>query len=840
MSEIDDHPTKRVKLSTAPSPLNTLASRIGSHAYHSIEELLADVDTASSSLENCKSSSKASVDGSQLAVSNSDKVSISVQVSGFRRTLDDIIRRVMAKAPQDLGKASEKPTQPTKDTVVVQENQKLIVLSSTESTGKLVLTLYGNAPIPRQLFSSLQQPANPSLSKATQASDIDLNIDGGTFQLANGAAVPYIRESALPNGITTTKIIPAHSEDIGVEQEQNITFGDIFAPPSSVPALNPPKQSRHTATRSQSVNWYNPTEASAPLRSRGRESYTTQPLSAGRWLSYNVVPSPTQLSSPGEKRKQRDRALSSGDSKASLPEELVAAYECKKDDALFKSVYSSFAPNHDDAIAIVPQKLKNRLWWDRVGEKRWSKIRATSSAEVLEDKVETLNGADPSIVFDEDEAFKEAVETWEPVETPFEHGLTQKLATNDEKLNRDVDEILGEITQLLETLSSYQSIRNLSLATNARTTAGHNPQLTAMSGSPTSPSSAEFDVYDILKSQLVLMISALPPYAVAKLNSDQLGALNISTRVRVQGKKHKGIMEENDFGSKARPPSVSATSASAVRLTTTQVSAAGRTPNYQGTTTPATRTSYAGTARANAPSATYPSHQYSNRPSAAGQYGTYSSQQPSSTSRNSYSAHQYGPLTTHNNQYPNGHRQYPAQNGYTSYTPQYGATQSTTSATPIAGSHYQQRPSQPGYQQRAQNSQAYTYGAAGSARSTSPQNRAAYNTPAQARPSYTPSSMTQSQPRAQFYQNSAQSNTVAASSAHTNGAPGTIGQHISLTDAEQAEIMLRQKQMIAAQAQIAGARQGSSTPQPANGTEGGHTNGTTTSQVNGVPVTQGA
>ena len=772
-----------------------------------------------------------------MTASTSDILSIPIQVSAFRRALGDIIRRVMAKAPQVLGTTSENPTQLMNDTVVVQENKKSVVLSSTESTGKLVLTLYGNAPTPRQLFSSLQQPTKLSSSKATQASYIDLNIGRETFQLANDTVIPYIRESALPNGISTTKIIPAHSEDVGVEQEQSVTFGDIFPPPSTVPSLNPPKQSRHTATRSQSVNWYNPAEVSAPPRSRGRESYTTQPLSTGLWLSYNVAPSPTQLSSPGEKRKQRDRALSSGDSKASLPDEMVAAYQYEKDDALFKSVYSSFAPDHDDAIAIVPQQLKNRLWWERVGEKRWSKMRAISSVVHLENHVEALNGADPSTELDEDQVFKEAVETWEPAGTLSEFGVTKKLVSDDEKLKRDVDEILGEISQLLETLSSYQRIRNLSLATNARTTAGQNPQLTAMSGSPTSPSSAEFEVYDILKSQLTLMISALPPYAVAKLNGDQLGALNISTRVRVQGKKHKGMMEENDFGSKARQPSINVTSASAIRPTVTQVSTAGRNPLYQGTTTPTTRTSYSGTARPSAPSASYPSHQYSSRPSASGQYGTYSSQQPSSTSRHSYSAQQYGQQTSHNSQYPNGQRQYPNQNGYTSYAPQYGATQSSTSATPIAGSHYQQRPSQPGYQQRAQNSQAYAYGSAGSARSTSPQNRAAYNPPSQARPPYTPSSMTQSQPRAQFYQNSAQSSIVAASPAHTNGAPGTIGQHISLTDAEQAEIMLRQKQMIAAQA---GARQGSSTPQPANGAEGGHTNGTTAPQANGVAATQGA
>ena len=749
----------------------------------------------------------------------------------------------MIQNPKSLVSSTQSPGNTVKAFGDATEKKKTHVLPPNECATKLVLTLYGSVPTPKQLFSSLQQPVDVRTSKATQASEQDLGINNTAFRLATDQVIPPLRESALPNGISTTRIIPVDSETLGTE-EKRATFGDIFAPPpgSSVPSHIPPSQSRHTATRSQSVSWYNPADVSAP-RSREHKSYATQPLSTGQWLTYNVIPSPAQLSSPGEKRRQRDRALSTGESKASLPDEVIAAHEQAKQDALFKSVYSSFAPDRDNSGAVVPQELKNRLWWERTGEKRYWRMRASASALEWQEIVEAPDGIDIADEEDENELFKEAVEAWEPEEVPPELDVTSTETATEGPTEKDTEEILEEISHLLETLSSYQRIRNLSLGTNPRTTTGQNPQLTTMSAGPTTPSPAEFDLYEILKSQLIVMISALPPYAVAKLNGDQLGALNVSTRIQVPGKNLKGTMEDSDFATKARQPVPNATTGPAMRTPTPQVPpSAVRVPHYQTTSTPVPRTAYT-SARPTAPSPTYPSHQYSARPTSSNQSGSYPAQAPPPTSRHSYSAHQYGPQTPqpHGNQYTNGHRQYLTQNGYSMYGQQYATTPSASSA-PMPGSQLQ-RPSQPGYQQRAQNSQNYGYGPVSTARSSSPQNPATYLPQQQSRPQFPAPNANHMPSRPPvYYPPSAQISSVNANATLVNGTlPTTIGQHMNLTAEEQATLMARQKEMILAnQHQSNGTPRMSGTPQPVNGVDGTHSNGTTTPQQNGIAAGAGS
>ncbi|MCJ1250082.1 hypothetical protein MMC30_007308 [Trapelia coarctata] len=831
ISNVDERrSTKRVKLST-PLPTTSIASQIESNAYHNIEEVIADVDTASSSFKS----------GNPSPGESNKNQPHPLQIAAFKQELGSIIRRAMTQNPESVVRSSPSPDSTIKVLGGSTENKKTHVLPHTESAGRLVLTLYGSVPTPKQLFSSLQQPVDLPTSGASQASEQDQSANSTVFRLATDQVIPPLRESALPNGISTSRIIPVHSETLSTE-EKRATFGDTFGPPpgANIPPLKPPSQTRHTATRSQSVNWYNPAEVTYS-RTREPRTYATQPLSTGQWLLYNVVPSPAQLSSPGEKRRQRDRALSTGESKASLPDEVIAAHEKAKEDALFKSAYSSFAPDRDDSAALVPQQVKSRLWWERIGERRYWRMRASAGALASENDVEALDGIDATHGDDEEQLFKEAVEAWEPEEVPPELDVSKKETAEEGPTEKDTQDILDEISELLETLSSYQRIRNLSLATNARTTAGQNPQLTAMSGSPTTPSPAEFDLYEILKSQLVVMVSALPPYAVAKLNGDQLGALNVSTIIHVQGKNVKGTMEEHEVATKAMQPVLNAATGPAVRTATPQMPpVAGRVPHYQTSSTPVQRTAYA-PPRVAAPSATYPSHQYSARPASSNQYGSYSAQQPPLTSRHSYSAHQYGPQTPQapGSQYTNGHRPYPTQSGYSMYGQQYATTPSTPH-TPMPGNQLQ-RPSQPGYQQRAQNSQSYGYGSASTARSASPQNPASYLPQQQARSQYHTPNAGQVQSRPQvYYPPSAQISSVNANAALMNGAATTIGQHMNLTAEEQATLMARQKELIAAnQHQSNGTIRMSGTSQPVNGVGGTHGNGTVTPQPNGIVAGSG-
>ena len=112
--------------------------------------------------------------------------------------------------------------------------------------------------------------------------------------------------------------------------------------------------------------------------------------------------------------------------------------------------------------------------------------------------------------------------------------------------DKEVDEILEEISELLETLNSYQRIRNLSLNPLPRSGS------TSSVADPAKPSEAEVATYNTLKAQLTLMIAMLPPYAVAKLNSDQLAELNISTKIQVLTDNYKGVMEEDEAAARAK------------------------------------------------------------------------------------------------------------------------------------------------------------------------------------------------------------------------------------------------------------------------------------------------
>ena len=75
-----------------------------------------------------------------------------------------------------------------------------------------VLTLFGNAPTPKQLFSSMQNAPRAGSDMQTE--------------------LP-IEEMSLPNGLTATKIMSLPAD----ESVKAPTFDDAFPPPYNLPAL---------------------------------------------------------------------------------------------------------------------------------------------------------------------------------------------------------------------------------------------------------------------------------------------------------------------------------------------------------------------------------------------------------------------------------------------------------------------------------------------------------------------------------------------------------------------------------------------------------------------------
>lgn len=762
---------------------------VTSRKYTNIDHFVKDVDSAVHGVvQELGNDTRSDASPQPVLVGAQKQVQIT-RATIFKKRLDELLSREMVMRPEAIaapGGLQERETEEMKGGGLSGSS----ALGNDLSSHRQVLTLFGSAPTARQLFSSLQQPST------------------------NGPGRLYepISEWGFPNGIGTTRIVPVHS----LEDKSIPTLAELLPQPASLTPLNPPRQSKHTATRSASVSWVNAAEVSNPSRQYRRDSYATQSLTTGQWLKYNVAPTPSQLASPEAKRKQRDRALSFGETQPTIPQETLDAHHQKKEDALFRSVYSSFAPSRDTTGSTVSQCTKDRLWWSKSGENVYKstfypplldgseKNEAWNQEHVGEDQIESSAG--------QVDSFKEAVTCWQQDETPAHLDEPKGATTEPPETSDDVDEILKDISELLETLNSYQRVRNLSLSNTARTPSG---QGSTSSGTPTSPSPAEFDMYNILKSQLTIMISSLPPWALARINGEKLNALNVSSRIQVEGTNYKGTTEDYEAAAKAKQIVTPMTSYPRA----VPASVPARTGYPGATAQPYQRSNFAPqtAARPTAnPSAYLPNQQYSARPASASQYlGTSHSSytpRPATTSTDRYaypSGPQYNQPVQPQAGYVNGTRAYPNQSASyysTQYTPNHPSSAQA------------QRPVQAVYQQRATDSIAYNYPPghkAGSPQQPNP----AYNPPQ--RP-YVGINATPSQPRPTHYPSNSTPYSQSPSST-ANGSGSNVAAFRSSN--EQAAFMNRQK------AQLDDYRQKTITPQPGSRT--------TTPVQNGITAGQG-
>jgi hypothetical protein len=818
--------TKRQKV-TEHGTNATIASKLSLGTYMSWSELVADVEAASSAILSVPQSKNNLPNGTvphRHYPLLPDDEKLTASVLAFKKTFNNIIARERIQRPSssELGVRDE-DTADIDGTVIVNGiggSKVTSFVGGDSRPNRVVLTLYGNAPQPKQLFSSLQEPVRIS---STTLNDIPSRGSNGfspatALQSTTASSIEVItplREAALPNGISTTQIIPVHSGAVPDGKKKAPTLGDIFAPPPTLPQLNPPKQSKYTTTRGSSVGWFNPTELSLSSRSNRLGTYTTQPLSTGQWLTYNAIPPPQ---SPSETRRSKRDRSSSDAAKVQFNLEAHARHSRAKEDALFRSAYSSFAPSHDDSSAIVSQEIKSRLWWERVGERRFEQLLAEPFPGTADDLVAPTYGEVGTQVEDEEELFREAVESWVPEEPPADFKIDETSGRPQDVSDKDLDEILQEVSELLETLNSYQRIRNLSLAPMSQTAVGQNRQITAMTGSPSSPSSAEMDIYNILKSQLSILIAGLPPYAVAKLDGEQLAELNVSTKMVVEGRDYKGVMEENETAARASAvAALSAAAGSATRITGPPASQFPVQAQYSTARTPTTQYQQRSTSN----------NQLSASRSQQGTQQYYQQQTPvrppsSNTQRDSVATppasfqHPQRPSSTNSHRATTG---VPAQQSYAPQTPrpaqsQYGQNNSQQyfqqQGTPHGYQHYHNhsqsttqtssanrqfaQPSQTQYQQQAALRQHFapTQSQYVGARSSSPlktqqqqqQQRGANPTSNQA-----PARQTQ------YFQQTSQSQY------QTPSALGASGFHTYMSAEQQALLMERQRATLAQQNQ---------------------------------------
>ena len=404
------------------------------------------------------------------------------------------IREFKQKAMELLNREKAYPRAPTGQALSDTD------LQTASDRSETVLSVIGYAPQERRLFSSLPLPHDADLSK--------LN---------------------LPAGVSFSHVVPSSP------QERAQTLGELFAPPRPLPQLQPPKQPK-TQAKGNTLDFYHP-ELTDTSKYRTNCYYTTK-LTAGHYLDYSNATPSSQT-----KTKQRERAQSLAGKKPSASE-----LEMTEMEALFRGAFSSFAPCKDDSTAVIPSSIAGRMWWQKSGLRNFQRmieVEYYGEGEDVDVHEGKLNPAEIDEV-----AVQEAIDGWD--DSAIDPSLEDVMGSKRDGHDKEADEILDEVSDMIETLASYQRIRNLTLP-NSQNRQSSDPvtgDMLATAGPQ--PSEEEQATYQVLKAQLALIIKTLPPYAVAKLNGDQLDDLLISTKVQVQTDQYRGIMEEDDAGVQAR------------------------------------------------------------------------------------------------------------------------------------------------------------------------------------------------------------------------------------------------------------------------------------------------
>lgn len=633
---------KRPRVSFEGGSIDNIEVRIEGGFYDSISQVIDDVEKIEAAI-TLPSSEQNPINGHVDNVSREKPLRFSrfkhmlSQLFLKNQTWEDSTKAERKDQPEQA--AEVEPQRQPESQEKQSEEQQLNTPTKPVRDGRPVLTLWGNTGNgPKQLFSSFQGiPEPPGGQRATDLTD-----------------------AGLPNGISLAKITAFNSQERKKDQKSSSTFGDVFKPPYNLKPMEAPRQSKNL-TRGSALTLGSSAENLTTTRPFSDRSHA---LPSGQWLSYSETANTARPPSPEEKRRQRERALSFGETKSELRGDERYDLQIARDRSLFQTAYGSFAPAYDSTDAVVPEQTRRRFWWSKVGQKRFDSIFAAEYPEEGLDGVSVFNAEE---IDDSVESFAETVRSFVGNTVPKE------FDEDAEASPKDVEEVLEEISGLLATLNSYQRIRNLS-------TPSYRPSM--KTGNLSTPSKEEFDVYEILKSQLLTMISALPPYAVAKLNGDQLEVLNAPSRIIVKNADFTGTMEP-DQATVRKQQATAATNSVPNRVN----SPAAR-PNYQALNA-ASYNSRAYNSNNRVPGSTS-NYQQQNQYRQPNQYSNLAASHPASRgsmpTRPNFTQ-QYSQSTTPQYQTPSTqHLQRPLPNGYSASYSQ-SSQQANSSGSPFQRSN---------------------------------------------------------------------------------------------------------------------------------------------------------
>lgn len=673
--------TKRAKVSGDPETSN-IQTRVNLGRYNTLQEFLSDIERASAAVieRNQARSNGAKDDGAPLT-------EVVNRIAAFKKHMNSLIGQSFINQPEVKTETVEDDT---------DESSELHTINICAREDKPALTLFGNPANPRQLFSSLQKSVK-----------VPLQSESGPEKFVE--VQEELRETALPNGITATKVVPY---SLDASQPAKRTFGEVFAPRETLAKLEPPSKRPH---QTSSATWLDRFDAVFDPRTflGDRINYCLAPLPSTDWVQYGLATSSPSFWDRVEKQHaESDIVHRHGD----------PALWTGPDSSAFQGAFSSFAPSYDSSGAIVQLDSKNMVWWGKRGANRVNTLLSVPwEGDVTQNEMHT---AQPGNIGELDESIlDEMVSSFN--EEDFAANITDSNANEEIDLeSKDVQETLDEVSDLLDTLSSYQRLRSLKLPSDlnppGQQISEPNETVGLDLGDVNTPSDAEALVYDTLKSSLAVIINNLPPYAVSKLDGDQLAELNISQKVLIDTPDYNGTMEKDDFTlSQERAAALVAAANAANRNSTPSTS---RPSSYQASHTAFNQRAFASNTRATPQPGFQVTPQHARQPSAPTTYThAYSAGRPPSTpSQRPGTNPQYAqmnPQYSQSSQAPqyqratsNGYAQAspqpytprPGQPGAFNPTPQ-GRTPYATATSNQRAQYPSQTPSQSGYSNSAAN-----------------------------------------------------------------------------------------------------------------------------------------
>lgn len=224
--------TKRAKVS-GDTETSNVQTRVNSGKYNTLQEFLSDIERASAAVieRNQTQSNGAKEDGAPLN-------EVVNRIAAFKKHMNSLIGQSFVNQPEVKTETMEDDT---------DDSAELHAINVCQREDKPALTLFGNPANPKQLFSSLQKSVK-----------VPLQSESGPDKFVE--VQEELRELALPNGITATKIIPYNLDGA---QPPKRTFGEVFAPRETLPKLEPPRKRSH---RANSTTWTDRFDATFDVR----------------------------------------------------------------------------------------------------------------------------------------------------------------------------------------------------------------------------------------------------------------------------------------------------------------------------------------------------------------------------------------------------------------------------------------------------------------------------------------------------------------------------------------------------------------------------------------------